>query len=196
LWIKTGGSVGEVVGLDCAAANADAYARLRNELSPAPGDRVRFVCHDFSSGLARFPNARFDGVVSGLSISYAEAFDDATGKWTTAAYDRLLSDVYRVLTPGGRFVFSVNVPEPSWGIVGLYSLPALLRSEKPLRALKRSWRMLRYGRWLKREARIGRFHYLPAEDVTRKLSQAGFTDVSHILSYRKQAYVFQATKPA
>jgi SAM-dependent methyltransferase len=157
---------------------------------------VRFICHDFSSGLARFPNARFDGVVSGLSISYAEAFDDATGKWTTAAYDRLLSDVYRVLTPGGRFVFSVNVPEPSWARIGVASLPALLRTERPLQALKRTYRMGVYGRWLKREARIGRFHYLPAEDVTCKLSQTGFTDISHILSYRKQAYVFQATKPA
>jgi SAM-dependent methyltransferase len=196
VWNRTNGQVGEVIGLDCAAANADAYARLGKELSPEPGFRVRFVCHDFSGGLARFPDGRFDGVVSGLSISYAEAFDEATGTWTTAAYDRLLGDVFRVLAPGGRFVFSVNVPEPSWGTVGLYSLPALLRTERPLRALKRAWRMMVYGRWLKREARTGRFHYLPAWEVAKKLGAAGFADISHVMSYRKQAYVFRAVKPA
>jgi SAM-dependent methyltransferase len=196
VWTKTRGAVGEVVGLDCAAANADAYARLGEELSPRPGPRVGFVCHDFSAGLARFPTGRFDGVVSGLSVSYAEAFDEATGRWTTAAYDRLLGDVRRVLAPGGRFVFSVNVPEPSWARVGLASLPALLRTERPLQALKRTYRMGAYGRWLKREARTGRFHYLPAVEVTRRLAAAGFADISHGLSYRDQAYVFRAVKAA
>ena len=71
-----------------------------------------------------------------------------------------------MLRPGGRFVFSVNVPEPSWGRVARHSLGAALRSDRPLRFLKRSWRMMRYGRWLKREARTGRFHYLPADVVT------------------------------
>ena len=75
----------------------------------APGDRVRFQTHDFSNGLTQFPDASYTCVVSGLSISYAESFDEATGQWTTAAYDRLLSEVFRVVKPGGRFVFSVNV---------------------------------------------------------------------------------------
>jgi SAM-dependent methyltransferase len=194
LWEQTHGTVGEIVGADCAAANADAYARLREVLAPPPGNRVRFVCHDFSRGLAPFANASFDHVVSGLSISYAESFDPAAGRWTTAAYDRLLSEVLRVLRPGGRFVFSVNVPEPSWGRVARFSLVAALRSERPLRYLKRSWRMLRYGRWLKREARTGRFHYLPAETVTAKLGAAGFGTVSHRMSYCDQAYIFRAVK--
>jgi len=103
--------------------------------------------------------------------------------------------VLRVLRPGGRFVFSVNVPEPSWAAVAWGSLSAVLRSGRPLRHLKNSWRMLRYGAWLKREARAGRFHYLPAAEVTARLSAAGWTAVRHRLSYRGQAYVFRATKP-
>ena len=54
LWEHSGGAVAEVVGADCAAANAHAYARLRDELAPAPGHRVRFICHDFSGGLSTF----------------------------------------------------------------------------------------------------------------------------------------------
>jgi SAM-dependent methyltransferase len=195
IWERTGGTVGAVVGLDCAAANEAAYGRLRETLRPAPADRVRFVHHDFSAGLGPFPDGAFDHAVSGLSISYAECYDEAAGRWTTAAYDRLLAEVRRVLRPGGRFVFSVNVPEPSWARVAWRSLPGLLRTGPVLRTLKRSWRMLRYGRWLKREARLGRFHYLPAAEVTRRLAAAGFTAVAHRLSYCDQAYVFRAINP-
>ncbi len=195
IWERTGGRVAEVVGSDCAAANEAAYARLRETLTPPPGNRVRFVCHNFSDGLEPFADGGFDHVVSGLSISYAESFDEAAGRWTTAAYDRLLAEVFRVIRPGGRFVVSVNVPEPSWGKVARHSLGAAWKSDRPLRYLKRSWRMMRYGRWLKREARTGRFHYLPAAEVTSKLLAAGFGPVEHRLSYCDQAYIFRAVKP-
>lgn len=194
IWERTAGTVDSVVGIDCAAANGRAWDNLRATLDPAPGDRIRFREHDFSRGLDPFADETFDNAVSGLSISYAESFDEATGRWTTGAYDRLMAEVFRVLRPGGRFVFSVNVPNPSWAKVGASSLGGLLRTPRVLESLKRSWRMLRYGRWLKREARAGRFHYLPAAEVARHLALAGFVGISHRLSYLDQAYVFTAAK--
>src|SRR5262245_22368569 len=196
MWERTNGAIGAVVGLDCAAANEDSYRRLRETLSPASADRIQFIHHDFSAGLGPFPDGAFDHAVSGLSISYAESYDEASGKWTTAAYDRVLAEVWRVLRPGGRFVFSVNVPEASWAKGTLRSLPGVLGGKHLFRSFKRGWRMLRYGRWLKREARVGRFHYLPAAEVSRKLTAAGFAAVTHRLSYSDQAYVFRAVKPA
>ena len=160
------------------------------------GDRLRFVCHNFSEGLGPFADGQFDHVVSGLSITYAESYDEAAGKWTTAAYDRLLTEVFRVIRPGGRFVFSVNVPEPSWGKVARHSLGAAWKSEHPLRYLKRSWRMMRYGRWLKQEARTGRFHYLPLPTVLAKLQAVGYEAVESRLSFAGQAYLIRGYKPA
>ena len=195
LWNASGGQVGSILGVDCAEANAGRYEKLRAELSPSPGARVAFECHDFSAGLTPWADGSFDAAVSGLSISYAEHFDVYTGTWTQAGYDRLLGEVFRVLKPGGRFVFSVNVPEPSWWAVGGQSLSGVLRSRRPVRLLKNALRMMRYGTWLKREARRGRFHYLPAAAVTAKLTHAGFTPVSHAVSYARQAYLFCATRP-
>jgi SAM-dependent methyltransferase len=195
LWERAGGRLAEVVGVDCAAANERAYAELRRTLSPPPGDRVRFVCHDFSRGLAPFPGGSFDHAVSGLSISYAESYSEADGRWTDAGYDAVLGEARRVIRPGGRFVFSVNVPEPRWWWIGLLSLADLFRTGRPLRFLKRSGRMLKYGTWLKREARVNRFHYLPAAAVRDKLTAAGFGQVEHRLSFAGQAFVFRAIRP-
>lgn len=195
LWERSGGAVERVVGVDCAPANESAYQRLRDTLKPNPRSRIEFQCLDFSGGLSPFGKASFDHAVSGLSISYAEHYDEESGCWTTAAYDRLLAEVRRVVKPGGRFVFSVNVVEPSWGKIAWRSLPTIVKTGQPLRHLKNSWRMMRYGKWLKDEARRGRFHYLPAERVTEKLIAAGWTTVEHRLSYCGQAYVFRATNP-
>ncbi|HZT82179.1 MAG TPA: class I SAM-dependent methyltransferase [Gemmataceae bacterium] len=195
VWEKGGGTLAEVLALDCAAANEKAYRKLRAEARPpATEAQIRFACADFSHGLPALETGRFDGAVSGLSIQYAESWSEGKG-WTTDAYDRLLGEVCRVLRPGGLFVFSVNVPEPAWGKVGLCSLPWLHRSRKPGRLLKNIFRMWRYGAWLKREARRGRFHYLPAAAVTDKLRAAGFVDIEHRQSYAGQAYVFRCRKP-
>jgi ubiquinone/menaquinone biosynthesis C-methylase UbiE len=194
LWERSGGAVSEILGLDCAPVNELAYERLRAKLVPAPGSRLRFGCHNFSEGLSNIADATFDHVVSGLSISYAESFSQAAERWTDDSYNRVLGEVFRVLRPGGRFVFSVNVPEPKWWRVGLLSLGAIFHSHQPLIFLKRAGRMMRYGRWLKREARIGRFHYLPAPEVISRLEAVGFERVEYRKSYAGQAFIFRATK--
>jgi SAM-dependent methyltransferase len=195
LWERSGGALAEIVGTDCAPANERAFSELRRSLNPSPNGRVRFVCHNFSSGLAPFADGAFDHAVSGLSVSYAESYSEALGRWTDEAYDAILAEVYRVIRPGGRFVFSVNVPDPKWWKVGLISLGDLFRAGRPLRFLKRAWRMMRFGSWLKREARAGRFHYLPAATVRGKLADAGFDPVDWRLSYASQAFVFRAFRP-
>lgn len=194
LWEKCGGTLQELVGLDCAPANEDAFRRLCTVVQPPPAGRIRFVATDFSAGLPGWPDERFDGVVSGLAIQYAESYS-REGCWTSAGYDQVLAETYRVLRPGGRFVFSVNVPEPAWGRVALHSLPGVFRAPRPSRYLKKALRMWSYGAWLKREARRGRFHFLPIGVVVQKLGATGFGNVEHRLSYARQAYVVRCHKP-
>jgi SAM-dependent methyltransferase len=195
LWEESGGRLREIVALDCAAANAAAIARLRSTLRPAASSaQVRFVHADFSRGLAALADGHFDGIASGLAISYAESYSPERGAWTTDAYDQLLAELYRVLRPNGRLVFSTNVPEPSWLKIAVSGLPGTFQAPRPLRFLKNSLRMLRYGAWLKREARKGRFHYLPAAVVADKLRAVGFTDIEHRISFAGQAYVFRCRK--
>jgi ubiquinone/menaquinone biosynthesis C-methylase UbiE len=194
LWEKSGGSLAEIVALDCAAANGAAIDKMRRQLRlPAEGRQVRFLHADFSAGLGTFPTGSLDGAVSGLAVQYAESYDPVRGVWTDEAYGRLLREVRRVLRPGGRFVFSVNVPEPAWAKIALFAVPGFFRTRQPGRYLKNAWRMLRYGAWLKQEARKGRFHYLPADALREKLRAAGFDAIDHRVSFAGQAYVFRAS---
>jgi ubiquinone/menaquinone biosynthesis C-methylase UbiE len=196
LWRKSAGTLQEIIGVDCAAENAIAFQRLCARITPRPHDgQIRFVCSDFSTGLKQWRAGSFDGVVSGLAIQYAESYSTDLGRWTTDAYDGLLRDILRVLVPAGSFVFSVNVPEPAWGKVALHSLGGVWRARRPARYLAKSLRMMRYGSWLKREARSGRFHYLPLKQIVAKLENAGFQEIEHRVTYVGQAYLFRCRKP-
>ena len=55
--------------------------------------------------------------------------------------------------------------------------------------------MWRYGAWLKREARQGRFHYLPLPTVVGKLKDIGFVDIEHRMTFAGQAYLIRCRKP-
>lgn len=195
LWEASQGTLAEIVGVDCAPNNEKAFRKLRACLPGHPTEhQIRFVPVNFSEGLYAWEDAQFDGVVSGMAIQYAESFDAERGVWTTDAYDQVLRDVYRLLRPGGRFVFSVNVPEPSWGRLALGSVHGFFRSPRPARYLKKAWSMWLYGKWLKQEARRGRFHYLPLETVVEKLTSIGFGEIEHLLSYAGQAYLIRCQK--
>jgi len=196
LWHNSRGTIKEIIGLDCAADNAVAFERLRNRARFPDGDqRIRFVHADFSSGLHRWESGRFDGIVSGLAIQYAQSYSQKLGRWTTEAYDRLLADVYRLLRAGGSFVFSVNVPEPSFIRLALYSFWGAFEARETVRYAERAFRMWRYGAWLKREARKGRFHYLPLQTVVRKLRNLSFTEIEHCLTFAGTAYLIRCRKP-
>jgi len=195
LWELSRGALSRIDALDCAAANEQALTELRCRMSPPAGDEIAFLHADFSHGLASFDDSSLDGVVSGLAIHYAESFDAVSGRWTTSAYESLLSDVQRVLRPGASFVFSVCVPRANWWIVAYASILGFFVARNQFDYLKRAWRMLRYGSWLQSQVKIGRFHYLSIETVREKLTIAGFVDIEDRVSFAGQAYLVRCKKP-
>lgn len=193
LWSKSQASLAELVGVDIAPVNEDAYARIRATVAAGASspEVIRFLAADFSTGLSQWEDGRFDGIVSGLALQYAQSYDEARGEWTRDAYVRILAEARRLLRPGGQFVFSVNVPEPAWGRVAWVALAGTFQARRPLHFLKRSLRIYRYGNWLKREARRGRFHYLPQGEIEAMLHRAGFGSVETKTSFAGQAYLFR-----
>jgi SAM-dependent methyltransferase len=195
LWEKSNGRIESVIGVDAAEINEQAYARLRASLMPtATRMCVRFIARDFTQGFPDWPSEQFHGVVSGLSLQYAESYSEGENCWTEEAYDRVIAEVYRLLKPGGVFVFSVNVPNPAWSKVTISSLAGTFHKKQPLRYLRKAWRIWTYGNWLTRESQRGRFHYLPFETIVAKLQKIGFGQIIHQLSYAGQAYLIRCCK--
>jgi ubiquinone/menaquinone biosynthesis C-methylase UbiE len=197
LWQKSQGQLGNIVSMDCNPANAVALERLARKLTPVPGpQQITFTAGNFSEGLSQLADRTFDGIISGLSISYAEWKNPATGQYTDFAYNRLLAEMARVLKPGGQLVFSVNVPNVRFWPIFWKSFRHALRMSRPGRALMNGLNMMWYGRWLRREARRGRFHYLPIEEILARLQRVGFDNLRHGVSYAGQAYVVSARRKA
>lgn len=194
LWRLSGGRLAEIVSLDCNPVNAEAIARLQTRLQGPAAGRIHFVTGNFSAGLPQFVDRTFDGIVSGLAISYAEHRDQVTGQYTDYAYNLLLAELFRVLRPGGNLVFSVNVPDVQFWPILWKSLRLALQLSEPFKALVNGLRMQAYGHWLRREAQRGRFHYLPVEEVAGRLEALGFVAIQYRRSYADQAYLVQARR--
>lgn len=193
LWAASGGTLAEIVGSDCNPANEALYLKHKFSL-PCPDGIRKFVLCNFSSGLAQFPDGYFDGLVSGLAITYAEHKDPKTGKYTDQAYTHLLKEIRRVLKPSGRAVVSVNVPEPNFVSIMTKSFGSAFKIRSAGKAFINGLRMLYTGRWLRQQARIGRFHYYPAPEVASRLEAAGFPAVRHRMSYADQAIILRADR--
>ena len=124
----------------CAAVNDTRLRPAAGGAEPVPrGPGPVPVPQLQRRGSTLLPNESFDHAVSGLSISYAESYSEALGRWTDEAYDRVLDEVYCV--PSGRGPDSCSrstCPSRSGGGSGCSRSATWSASARPLRFLKRA----------------------------------------------------------
>jgi ubiquinone/menaquinone biosynthesis C-methylase UbiE len=189
LWEKSQGQLAQVIAFDKAAGYEQAVARLEKKLIPSPRvGQIEFVPGTPAEGLEQLKSASFDGIVSGLTLGHAESRD--------AGYNNLLAELHRVLKPGGRLVFTVHVPRPRFWRVLFHALRHSISLPQPARVVAHALKMQGYGRWLRDEARRGRFQFLPLKEILARLDATGFADFSSRLTFARQAYLIAASKKA
>jgi hypothetical protein len=97
-----------------------------------------------------------------------------------------------VLKPGGRFVFSTSVSERGLGPL----FRQAVRSALPTEALFDALFQQGYSRWLERQAKRGRFHFLTLPEIGAHLRAAGFADWDSQAISRGQVHVICARREA
>jgi ubiquinone/menaquinone biosynthesis C-methylase UbiE len=195
IWRKSGGQIGKIIGVDLSYRSVKtAKASLDRLGTTLTADKVEFLQADISRGLGFLRPNSFHGITAGLCLSYAEHWDPIHKKWDRKAYIGLIGDLFAVLKNKGTLILSLNVPNPNFTKIALHSWKQILLTWKAPLHLMVSLVMLFHSRWLKRCATMGRFHYVPIEEVLDHLQHAGFTSVSYELTYAGQAWVFSACK--
>lgn len=196
-WLDLGAGSGPItelllsLGLHVIATDLSPEALVCAKRRVSSDPNATYVVQDVSEPLP-FADDSFDGVTAGLVIQYAESGTD--NKWTLDGYKRALREVYRVLKPGGYFVWSVNVPDPDFRKIFLLSWRQIFLTWKMPLILSAGIALVKQSSWLKECARNGRFHYLPIAEVCQLTCEAGFADIEHQITYADQAWVVSCKK--
>lgn len=158
---------------------------------------IEYAVRDLSSPdcFQAWPDASYDLVTASLCLQYAQHWDELRQCWTTTAYQRALSELYRLLKPGGQLVFSVDTPDPNFWVLAVRSQKEIFRTwwRAPYLMVMAGILLLQ-GRELARIAKTGRFHFLPLEQVMTMLEEAGFRDIQHRLTFANLAWAISCRK--
>jgi ubiquinone/menaquinone biosynthesis C-methylase UbiE len=158
-------------------------------------NNIDFLRHDISNESLPFPDNHFNLVTAGLSLQYAQYWDQKNNCWSDTSYREIYQDIFRVLKSGGKLIFSVNTPDPDFSIIAKKSWREIFLSWRLPLFLIVSIIMVSQGRWLTKESRIGRFHYWPIEKIVPLLKEKGFANIEYKLTYAGLAYVIKCEKP-
>lgn len=193
---STSGRVEKVVELDCIAAHQSESVLKKLEGSTIQDrKKVDFLKGDLSQGLPQFSDGFFDGVLAGLSLSFAQSQDPLTGQFNDNAFRNIFQEIYRVLKPGGRLVFSIHIPEVDFGSILWRSIGLPGELTHPIRLFRNVCETISISRWVKEETARGRFHYLSIEALKALLHESGFPSIEWKKSLAEQAFVIRVDKP-
>lgn len=183
----SGKNLHSIIGTD---NSKEALRYARKNMEKICAKNINFLEHDISSPLP-FESSTFDLVTAGLSLQYAEYHNGE--RWTTEGYVNILREIKRVLAPGGKLIFSVNVPNPDFSIIAKKSWKEIFLNWKLPLYLIVAIIMVSQGKWLTQQANIGRFNYLPIADVKRLLKLVGFGDIKYQQTYAGLAWVISCS---
>lgn len=175
--IKRGGSVTAVDYSEEMLAKAK--RTLSTTASAQPNSKVKFVSDDAFLYLQKVSSASFDTVIASLFLSYSQE------------YEALLSQIFRVLKPGGRFVMSNPVPAPRFTKVFWKS------GWSTLFHLFTAIKLLVYSNKIKCFEKKGIFHFFDYSETQNLLLRTGFKaeSLDITLSFAETVFLSSAIKP-
>lgn len=141
------------------------------------------------------PDEYADIIVAGLVLSYVT---DYRGKKGQAALEATLTEMFRLLKPGGTLVWSTPKENVSFTQVFLWSIPDILDPRAPLRGdftrILQGVRILKHAFEIQKKGEEGIYTFLTPEKLREMLTKLGFTEIEIKTSFAKQAYVISCKK--
>lgn len=187
LLLERGGnpSVREILATDF---NDEMLAMARARFA---GDgRVRVEHLDLTKSMPYRAHS-FDGVTANLVLTYITHFEGTVGR---NALKRVLQEIFRILKPGGAFLWSTPKRRVNFPVVAIASWRSFFDRRHPeyrpyaLAILRHALRIQHWGR---REV----YHFLSLTELETLLHEVGFRGIVFKPSLAGQVYVIACRKP-
>jgi len=190
---KSGGRVNEIYAVDIVLQPAhEKMSKLKkNGVSlPVKLDHLSITDH------LPYPDNFFDGIGANMALSYVPDFMGLTGK---EALKGVLTEIYRVLAPNGRLIWSTPKNGVQFGWVFLASIPDMLNLyeyivNKDITRILQGTSILSHAIQIQKKGKRGLYTFLSKDELEELLSEIGFTNFVWQRTFAQQVWVNRAEK--
>ncbi len=185
LIIKNQNEYSKIVGIDFDGVMLDqATNRLKN-------NSKIFIQQGDLSGHLNFQDAAFGGIVANLVLSYVIIFDK---KYTgSEALKAVLSEMYRLLSPNGLFIWTTPIEKVNFVKVFLASWRQVFNPLTP-KYIYYGPRVLSYAKKIQKKGQLGLYHFLNKEQIYSIMDEVGFKNIKIENTFAEQSYLISANK--
>jgi len=192
IYRKSKGKVEKIIAIDIILAPAK--KRLENLKSQVPIE-LRYA--SITDPLP-FPDNFFDGIVANLCLPYVIDFEGKKGR---DALLGVLSEMFRILKPGGHLVWSTPKENVHFQWNFLHSIPDMLNIweyifRKDISRILQGTRILGHALKIQENGKKRIYTFLPKEDLEELLlKKIGFINPSWKKTFSQQVLVNRVYKP-
>lgn len=175
----------KIVGIDFDGVMLDqATRRLRHN------SKVVIQSGDLSKNLA-FEDKSFNAILANLVLSYVIIFNN---KYTGSdALKEVLKEMYRLLSPGGLFIWTTPSEKVNFSKVFLASWRQVFNPFTP-KYIYYGPRVLSYAKKIQAKGEVGLYHFLDKEQIKNIMQDIGFINVEVKHTFAGQSYLVSANK--
>ncbi|NTW21982.1 class I SAM-dependent methyltransferase [Candidatus Falkowbacteria bacterium] len=190
IWQASAGKAEEITAFDLTETMLK-YTQDKVDKLLAPGDRgkIKLLQHDLSYKLP-FADGYFDGIVANLVLPYVINHEGAEGK---AALRAVLREMYRVLKPGGKFVWSSPVKNVNFWMVFFSSWREIL-DPREIKNLYYGPAILSHALKIQKKGKDSVYSFLDKAELAELLESLDFKDIEIKRSFAGQALVLKSSK--
>lgn len=191
IWEKSERNVEKIVGVDIVLQPA--YETLSQMKESIP---LKLEYANLGERLS-FPDNFFDGIVANLILTYIIEFEGKRGK---DAFIGVMEEMFRILKPGGRLIWSTPKENVNFIWVFLASIPDMLNIyeyivNKDVTRIIQGTKILKHALKIQKKGKEKIYTFLPKEEIEGILLKIGFVNPICKKTFAGQVWVYRVEKP-